>query len=289
MSSANGAFLNSIGLFFLAFLLITGCKKGTTQELTETKTIWQEKHSVALKNNTVPTTFKTMEYNIQRGISPSTNTIDLQWIADVINNRNPKPDLVALVEIDVKTNRSGSTINQAEVLAQKTGMYFAFFRAEYYDGGEYGNAILSKYPIRQYYRYVLPAGTGEERSMGMIEVMVDGKPFNFAVTHLDHMTTEANRLLQVAQINKMVAGFRYPVILGGDFNARPTSSTVTNLQEQLAIGCNGGCPLTFSSSNPYESIDYFFYKSDAFTRLDYYTIQTLASDHLPLIATWTLK
>jgi endonuclease/exonuclease/phosphatase (EEP) superfamily protein YafD len=96
-------------------------------------------------------------------------------------------------------------------------------------------------------------------------------------------------LPQAEKIDEMVAGFRYPVILGGDFNATPTSSTVAKLKEQLTLGCNGGCPLTMSSSNPYESIDHFFYKSTGFNRLDYYTVQTLASDHLPLIATWTLK
>lgn len=289
-SNANGAYLKRTALFFLTVLLMAGCsKKDANQQLNEADAAQQKNVSSKLKPNTVPTTFKTMAYNIHLGVSPGIGTVDLQWIADVINNRSPKPDLVALSEVDVFTNRSGPTINQAAVLAQKTGMYFAFFRAEYYDGGEYGNAILSKYPIREYYRYVLPAGDGEPRCMGMIEVMVDGKPFNFAVTHLDHTVPDANRLLQVAKINEMVAGFRYPVILGGDFNAKPTSAPVINLEQQLTLGCNGGCPLTCSAANPSVSIDHFFYKSTGFNRFDYYTVTTQASDHLPLIATWTLK
>lgn len=276
--------LNLFGSTFFTIVLLAACKKDIKQSSTETSTTARESTAAA-----TPTVFKTMEYNIHLGVSPSTGKLDLQWIADVINNRSPKPDLVALVEVDVNTHRSGSTINQAKVLAEKTGMYFAFFRAEYYDGGEYGNAILSKYPIRQYYIYSLPQPVGgEPRTMGMIEVMVDGKPFNFAVTHLDHLS-EASRLPQAEKINAMVAGFRYPVILGGDFNAEPTWPTMLKLKEQLTLGCNGGCPMTYSSSNPYESIDHFLYKSTGFNRLEYYTVQTLASDHLPLIATWTLK
>ena len=275
-------------LLYVGILAFTGCSKADSDlksERTEAagKTIVQTTEAAA-----AATTFKTMSYNIHRGISPVTNTIDLQWIADVINNRNPKPDLVALQEVDVFTNRSGSNINQAKVLAEKTGMYFAFFRAMYYDGGEYGDAILSKYPIRAYYRYVLPANGGEGRSMGMIEVMIDGKPFNFAVTHLDHLS-ETTRVLQATEINRMVKDFRYPVILGGDFNATPGSSTVTKLKTYLTLGCNGACPLTASAANPNVSIDHFFYESTGFNRFDYYTIVTQASDHLPLIATWTLK
>jgi hypothetical protein len=56
-----------------------------------------------------------MSYNIHHANPPSKpNVIDLNAIAKVINKQ--KPDLVALQEVDVHTNRSGIKLHEAENL-----------------------------------------------------------------------------------------------------------------------------------------------------------------------------
>ena len=66
---------------------------------------------------------------------------DLQVIAKVIEDADP--DLVALQEVDFKTRRAGYDL--ATELGRMVKMAPLFGRAMYYDGGEYGGAILSKY------------------------------------------------------------------------------------------------------------------------------------------------
>ena len=89
---------------------------------------------------------RVMTYNIYgaRATSPA-NAADLDAIAEVIRRQNP--DFVTLNEVDVFTNRTGKDVHQARDLAEKLGMEWHFSKAIDRDGGEYGDAVLSKYPI----------------------------------------------------------------------------------------------------------------------------------------------
>lgn len=240
--------------------------------------IWKYDYTIAAQSPNI----KIMTYNIQIG------TNGLQNIANVINAQDP--DLVCLQEVDVNTTRSGSTVNQAQKLGELTGMYYYFSKAMDFDGGQYGDAILSRFPIYQATRYVLPAGSGEPRQMAVIRVEKDGVMFNFAGTHLDHLGPAAgNSLLQATEINNIVSGITYPFILGGDFNEVPTSVTIAKLKEKFTLGCIGSCPVTHPSNAPTRSIDYFMYRPGGFNVLSYGTVSSLVSDHLPVVATVTLQ
>ena len=87
-----------------------------------------------------------MTYNIYgaRATSPA-NAADLDALAEVI--RRQDPDFVTLNEVDVFTNRTGKDVHQARDLAAKLGMEWHFSKAIDRDGGEYGDAVLSKHPI----------------------------------------------------------------------------------------------------------------------------------------------
>lgn len=240
--------------------------------------IWKYDYSIATRSPEITV----MTYNIQLAGN------GLQAIANVITARNP--DLVCLQEVDKFTNRSGSTVDQAAELGRLTGMYYYFSKAMNFDGGEYGDAILSKWPLYAITHYTLPAGTGEPRQMAVIRTEKDGTMFNFAGTHLDHLGPAAgNSLLQATAINNIVTGISYPFILGGDFNEVPTSVTINKLKEKFTLGCVGGCPVTHSSSAPTRSIDYFMYRPGGFNVLSYGTINAQVSDHLPVVAVVSLQ
>ena len=109
---------------------------------------------------------RVMTYNIYgaRATSPA-NAADLDAIAEVIRRQNP--DFVTLNEVDVFTNRTGKDVHQARDLAEKLGMEWHFSKAIDRDGGEYGDAVLSKYPILEKRSYRLPCAAeqpGEDRS-----------------------------------------------------------------------------------------------------------------------------
>ncbi|MBC8125022.1 MAG: tetratricopeptide repeat protein [Candidatus Kapabacteria bacterium] len=85
-------------------------------------------------------------YNIHHANPPSRpDFIDMVAIANVI--KQEQPDLVALQEVDAYTTRSGKALHQAEELGRLTGMKVYFAKAIDYGGGEYGVAILSKFPM----------------------------------------------------------------------------------------------------------------------------------------------
>lgn len=236
---------------------------------------------------------KVMSYNIHIGNPPSKEAAyrDLEAIAQVINVQ--KPDLVALSEVDKFTKRSGTTVDQAKELGRLTGMNYYFTKAMDYQGGEYGDAVLSRFPILKSERYVLPV-TGasfEPRSLALITVEKEGKQFYFGSTHLDHTADDANRNLQANKIVEIVKALTKPVVLAGDWNARPESAPINILTKTLTPTCTNNCPYTFSATKPDRTIDYIMFSpTDKFTTKNLRIVnETYASDHLPLVAELELK
>ncbi|MCG7860088.1 hypothetical protein MD537_24115, partial [Flavihumibacter sediminis] len=83
-----------------------------------------------------------MSYNIHHGADKEErNTLDS--IGTFI--LSTKAQLVGLQEVDSVCTRSGQ-IDQMQRLAEITGMHFAFVRHFAYQGGAYGQGILSRYP-----------------------------------------------------------------------------------------------------------------------------------------------
>ncbi len=85
---------------------------------------------------------RVLSYNIRHGEGMD-GQVDLARIAAVI--RSARPDLVSLQEVDVGTERT-NRIDQVATLARLTGMAPIFVGNITYQGGDYGNAILSAYP-----------------------------------------------------------------------------------------------------------------------------------------------
>ncbi len=183
-------------------------------------------------------TLKVMTYNIHHANPPSKekdSTIDLKAVAAVINNAGP--DLVALQEIDANNARAGMDINEAKELARLTGMNYYFTRSIWFRNGAYGNAVLSRLPIRDTMRYELPAAPGvraETRSLCMIRVRLKrGKEILFASTHLDQHRDDASRMQQARTIADVVKQTKLPCIIGGDFNAGPESAAILMLDSVM--------------------------------------------------------
>lgn len=236
---------------------------------------------------------KVMTYNIYGARAGTGPPADLSLLAKVINEQ--QPDLVALQEVDVFTSRTGVTVHQARELAALTGMEWFFTKAIDVGGGQYGDAVLSRLPIKESKRYALPVDpdvSGEFRSVAMIRVNKEGKDFYFASTHLDHLSQEANRLVQAAELKKIVAGLDLPLIMAGDFNAVPASQTMNIIRSFMNLGCTQQCPLTFPSDKPDRTIDYIMTTPGNVFSINTYQPLTgfmadknvYASDHCAVIA-----
>lgn len=234
-----------------------------------------------------PYLLRVMTYNVRHCNPPSMpGYIDVDAIVKTIQTQ--EPDVVALQEIDVFTRRSGE-VNQAEIIAEKLNMHFFFGKAIDYNGGEYGVAILSKYPLSEAQVYKLPmqAGTnGEPRVLATARVTLPGDySIRFGSTHLDALGDSVNRMLQVKEINRIAASEKLPFIIAGDFNALPESGVMKELDEYFTRTCHP-CEPTFPVVSPQKVIDYVAYSPVT----KFKVVSTLvipehfASDHLPVVA-----
>jgi|SRR5690554_348788 len=235
---------------------------------------------------------KVLSYNIHHANPPSKpDLIDLEAIAKVIQESGA--DLVAVQEVDVYTERSGKESHQAEELAKLTGMSYFFSKGIDYQGGEYGTAILSKYPISDTERHELPDLEGissEPRTLAVVTVTIDDKEIKFANTHLDY-TNRENNLLQVQRIIEVFENESLPVILAGDFNAVPESTSIQTLDEKFTRSCIDNCEFTSPQDNPRREIDFIMVSKASPLEVTRHQVieEIYASDHRPVFASyrWT--
>ncbi len=231
---------------------------------------------------------KVMSYNIHHANPPSqADAIDIDAIVRVIKDQDA--DLVALQEVDSGTERSGEG-NQAALIAEKLNMYFYFSKALNFNGGEYGNAILSKYPIAEAVTHRLPNEPGantEDRVMATGKIRLpDGNKIVFASTHLDYKENSPSRILQLKRILEIVEKMELPVILAGDFNDVPGSETIAILASAFELTCSA-CPPTIPVIAPTRAIDFIAYKhpQQKFRTKAHKVIdEKYASDHRPVFA-----
>lgn len=228
-----------------------------------------------------------LSYNIHHANPPSVEgKIDMEAIAKVI--ANAKPDLVALQEVDVNNTRSGTTLHQAEDLAKRLGMKAFFAKGIDYGGGEYGIAVLSKYPVLETKRYALTtlSGTnGEPRALAtMLVELPGGKKVLMASTHLDAQRNDSNRLVQMREVTEILSKQPYPVIVAGDMNAAAGGGVINQLDAHFSRTCSD-CAPTIPVVNPRRCIDFIAFTKGKFTVVNHEVInETYASDHLPVKA-----
>jgi endonuclease/exonuclease/phosphatase family metal-dependent hydrolase len=276
-----------ITFYFLllpVFYFVIGCSKETASPTPPPPT-------PAVVDTT--SNLRVMTYNIHHANPPAMpNVIDVPAIAAIIKAQSPH--LVALQEVDVNNTRSGITLHQAEELARLTGLKPYFGKAIDYAGGQYGVAILSKFPISGTANHALPtaAGTnGEARTLATAVITLgNGKKVVFASTHLDAQSSDTNRLLQATRIVEILRSEQLPVILAGDFNAVAGTRVINTLDAYFMRSCTN-CPSTIPATNPTRAIDFiFFAPSNSFTVIDHKVLdEKTASDHRPVLAEIRIK
>ena len=174
-------------------------------------------------------TLKVMSFNILHGATTK-NDFNLDTIAGVINKY--KPDLVAMQEVDFKTNRAKNYDLPTEI-GIRTQMTSLFGRAMYYDGGEYGEAVLSNLSFIASENIPLPhQPNSEPRAALLTRIQTkNGNIIQFVGTHLDHLADNTDRLMQAEAINKALGASKYPTLIVGDLNDGPESETLKILSQ----------------------------------------------------------
>ena len=235
-------------------------------------------------------TIRVLCYNIHYG-QGTDGIYDVERLAKVINQT--RPDFVALQEVDVGVKRSGR-VHQARRLAALTGMAVRFGPTQHYEGGLFGNAVLTRHAILDVHIQPLPytESTPERTTYprGAIAVTVrtsDNERLRFISTHFQHNVPE-DRVAEAQAINRLFAGDKdsLPTILAGDMNARPEAEPVKTLLAKWTCAIEDVPVATSPATDPRSRIDYIFYrKADRFRLLSTQVIEeSLASDHRPVFA-----
>ncbi len=230
-----------------------------------------------------------ISYNIHHCNPPALKgVIDTDAVADVIKESGA--DIALLQEVDVNMIRSHGE-DQAKILSQKSGLnFYYFFKAIDFSGGDYGVAILSRFPLFEFTTYKLDNHIkSEQRVLGTaVAELPGGVKILLATTHLDLI--KGNRVKQIAEIDSILSNPLYPLILGGDFNATPESEEML-LMSQRFVGSTQSHSPTFPNLNPDRVIDYIFIRNSTgvkSTILNFSDHKVLtgvdASDHLPVVA-----
>lgn len=239
-----------------------------------------------IDNNRV---IKVLTFNILHGATTK-NDFDLDAIAKVIIEADP--DFVALQEVDYKTRRAKGYDLVTE-LGWRAKLAPLFARAMAYDGGEYGEGVLSRYSFLTTRNVPLPFLPGNEprAALEIITILPSGDTIAFIGTHLDHLKEDTDRIQQAKEINRVFSNNRYPIILAGDLNGEPGSAPITILEKMWTPSYNRENPeFTFPSDKPIKKIDYvMYYPQDRWRVLEKEVIaDPIASDHCAYLVTLEL-
>lgn len=253
--------------------------------------VWSARsHATAADDAAPPRPLRILCYNIHWALGMD-GKYDVARIAEVI--KAAKPDLVALQEVDVGVKRSGR-VHEVRRLAELTGMAARFGPTQHYEGGLFGNAVLTNLPILDVEIHPLPytEATPELQTYprGAIAVTVtapDGKPLRFVSTHFQHNVAE-DRVAEAVAINGLFAaeGDGLRTILAGDMNAKPDEEPIRILLERWTNATDDPPSPTVPVVNPTSRIDYIFYQPATAFRLKEARVipEEMASDHRPVFA-----
>jgi endonuclease/exonuclease/phosphatase family metal-dependent hydrolase len=227
-----------------------------------------------------------MTWNIHHGEGLD-GRVDLETIAKVI--RDQRADIVALQEVDKGVERTARR-DLAGELAALAGMSVVFSNNYSFQGGEYGNAILTRFPILSannlHYRKV---NETEQRGLLQTVVEVHGRKVVVFDTHLDHRRPDDARWSNLAEVEEAMNGIpTEPVVVCGDFNSPPQGRVYERLGRTFSdawtvAGKSDG--FTIPAEKPNRRIDYIWLRKDSgLVPGKVWVPESEASDHRPVVA-----
>ena len=236
---------------------------------------------VAEENRTF---IRVLSYNILHGATVNRNN-DLDVVARAILKANP--DVVALQEVDYRTNRA-DRLDVTSEIAIRTKMVSIFAKAVDWDGGEYGQALLSKYTFLKTGKVDLPTLEANEPRIAIESLMIlpTGDTIRLVGTHLDHQKDSTERIEQAEELNRRFLIDNIPTILAGDINDIPGSETLKILESRWGTSYDPKDPIpTFPSHAPEKKIDYvMFHPKERWRIVERQVLcDKVASDHCAVL------
>lgn len=216
------------------------------------------------------------------------DSLSLERIAEVIKVADV--DIIGIQEADKHYGYRSAFKDQTYELASMLGFYYCYGpnllkkSSTYKDKTrEYGNGILSRFPIDEHKNSPLPSSGEEPRGVLQARIETSEGDLNMMCTHLGlNSGTRLEQMKVLVDITKTCEG---PNILAGDFNTEPGNEDMkfllrhTDYVDHLKSE-NG---YTFPADNPGRRIDYLLVNK-YLAVCEQQVVSTEASDHFPIIS-----
>lgn len=259
---------------------------------------------------------KIASYNIQSGrtnedVSRRSYDFCLETIKEI------SPDIIGLNEVGRHATAGFPVLEMekepAQYLGDKLGMEYYFAKATEFGGHGYGNALLSKYPIKSAKTVIIPDAQRKEddgydayyetRCVLVAELDILGG-ITVLVSHFGLMPEEKKNAVQT--VLNLIKEIKTPVLLMGDLNMMADDILLSPIFRALNDASDGKKePYTWPSNTQkiaeYEvkiknikgndagrKIDYIL-TSDHFKAEKIEVIQSTASDHMPYVVDFDLE
>ena len=233
---------------------------------------------------------RVLSYNIHKCIGGVDRRYDPERIVEALVHY--APDLVLLQEVDEGAGRSRGQ-RQVELLGDMAGLqHRAWFpNVKIRGGGEYGNALLSRWPLVASSNIDLTVGRRKRRSVLHAEIRIRHEDVDRAV-HVFNMHLGLSQPERRSQLGKFLASQPFaglhhdtPLIVGGDFN--DVYGRLGRLLIPAGFRCSVRPPRTFPAWAPMRALDSLYVRGAVHllgVQRGDTDLARRASDHRPLFA-----
>ena len=187
--------------------------------------------------------------------------------------------------------------SHAQEISSRIGVPFVFGAARRHGQEPYGNAVFTRFPVESQETYDLTVTRREQRQCLRVSLLLSQEMrLNFFALHLG--TSYGERRIQARQLvsSGVLASAQVPThrIVTGDFNEWTRGLTTRLLSEHLQsadIKMHLKRGATYPGIAPFMHLDHIYYDRQFHLRdmrLYRTRLSLLASDHLPLVATFAV-
>jgi len=206
-------------------------------------------------------------------------------------------DVLCLQEVVDAPGGAGKFDQANQIAAAYPRLHVAFGKTRPLHGGRYGNMLLSRFPILEAHTHELPKARREERGVQHCVIeLAEGLRVNVFNVHFGTGYMERRKQIDALVGDEILAkpDLSGPRIVIGDFNEW-TRGRTTKVLQQSFLSHRPRPPFRFERTYPgvlpLLSLDHCYYEEPL--KLEHTTVwrsrkALVASDHLPLLADFTL-
>ncbi|QEG33016.1 endonuclease/exonuclease/phosphatase family protein [Bythopirellula goksoeyrii] len=238
--------------------------------------------------------FRVVTYNIHKGIGGRDRQYRPERIIETLAHL--EPTIVFLQEVDEDVPRSNRH-HQAEMLAEALDLHHvAYQRNVHLKQGCYGNAILSRVPLKDVENCNLSVPLKKRRQalLARCKLSIGEHTRSLLLANMHLGLAGPERTIQLKKLLKhhllANAHSETPILVGGDFND-VWGRLGRKVLEPVGYRNAGGMHRTFPALFPMRPLDRIYYRGPLHVHHAYASrtaLARVASDHLPLVVEFTL-